>query len=415
MSRSIRKPGHRAAWIVAGALALGTIIGAPSVTAAPTATIAEVEAQIQSLQSQAEIASENLNGARLKLADLQQRKARSQAKATHAEQLLAGESRSLGQMANEAYRSGGMDASVQVLMADNPADFLQQSASLEIVAKTQNAVLRRATAARLDLAQATLSLSQQEAEAAAVEQDMANQKAAIESSLQEQQRVLSQLQEEQRRQLEAARKATAEAEARAAAEAQAAADRAARLARAREVQLANNADTTGTQSGAGASTGGQSSGQNNPGPPAITDSGGSSTPAPAPSHTTSSSSGYAGTDQAAIAVAYALSQVGKPYSFDAQPPDSWDCSKLTAAAWAQAGVSLTAYSYDQANEVRRISVSELRPGDLLFYFNNAHHVAMYIGNGQIVEAANPSVGVHVTDAWNSWSSSAFSFAGRPVG
>ena len=114
-------------------------------------------------------------------------------------------------------------------------------------------------------------------------------------------------------------------------------------------------------------------------------------------------------------MAYALAQVGKPYSFDAQPPDSWDCSKLTAAAWAQAGVSLTPYSYDQANEVRRISVSELRPGDLLFYFNNAHHVAMYIGNGQIVEAANPSVGVHVTDAWNSWSSSAFSFAGRPVG
>ena len=116
-----------------------------------------------------------------------------------------------------------------------------------------------------------------------------------------------------------------------------------------------------------------------------------------------------------IAVNYALSQVGKPYSYNAQPPYSWDCSKLTAAAWGRAGVSLTPYSFTQATEVRRISTSDLRPGDLLFYFNNAHHVAMYIGNGQLVEAASPALGVQVTNAWNSWSSAHFSFAGRPLG
>jgi cell wall-associated NlpC family hydrolase len=65
--------------------------------------------------------------------------------------------------------------------------------------------------------------------------------------------------------------------------------------------------------------------------------------------------------------------------------------------------------------VRRISPDDVQPGDILFYFNNAHHVAMYIGGGQIVEASSPRTGVRVTDVWNSWSASHFSFAGRPLG
>ena len=115
-------------------------------------------------------------------------------------------------------------------------------------------------------------------------------------------------------------------------------------------------------------------------------------------------------------VSYALAQVGKPYSFAAQPPNSWDCTKLTAAAWAQVGVRLTPYSYVQAQEVQRISPDELQPGDLLFFFKNgAHHASMYIGGGMIVEASSPSTGVRVTDVWNSWNVAHFSWAGRPYG
>ena len=131
--------------------------------------------------------------------------------------------------------------------------------------------------------------------------------------------------------------------------------------------------------------------------------------------------GYSGgsgvsSDRAAIVVSYALAQVGKPYSFAAQPPNSWDCTKLTAAAWAQVGVRLTPYSYVQAQEVRRISPDELQPGDLLFFFENgAHHASMYIGGGMIVEASSPSTGVRVTTVWNSWNVSHFSWAGRPFG
>ena len=372
----------------------------PAVTALPTATIADVEAQIAELQTQAEMVAEDLNGARVRLQRIHDKQGVTQKKAARAKAALAKEAGNLGEMASVAYRSGGLDTSVQLLMADNPADFLQQSAALDIVAKGQNAVLRRTTAARLQLSQATAELSQQEGDAAAIEKEIAGQQAAIKANLAEQQQVLSQLKEEERQRLEAERKAREAAAAQAAASARAAAEQAAADAQARAANAANNNDTTSGSSNDTADTGGPASGNGG------SNNGGSSG---------GQNGGFVGSDQAAIAVAAALAQVGEPYTYDAHPPDTWDCSKLTAWAWGQAGVSLTAYSYDQANEVRHISTDQLQPGDLLFYFNNAHHVAMYIGGGQIVEAASPSVGVHVTDAWNSWSSSHFSYAGRPVG
>lgn len=124
------------------------------------------------------------------------------------------------------------------------------------------------------------------------------------------------------------------------------------------------------------------------------------------------------------AVEYALKQVGKPYSFNAKPPDSWDCSKLTTAAWAQVGIKLTPYTYTQFSEVNRNVLADVKPnlnanlqlGDLLFFFKNGkQHVSMYIGQNKIVEASSPSTGVRITDVWNSWNVQNFSGAGRPQG
>lgn len=139
-----------------------------------------------------------------------------------------------------------------------------------------------------------------------------------------------------------------------------------------------------------------------------------STPVAGSSGTDATTVSADATGKAAIAVAYALAQVGEPYSYNAHPPDSWDCSKLTAAAWGAAGVKLTPYSYTQASECNKIDRNSIIPGDLLFYFaGSTHHVAMYIGGGQLVEAGSPKTGVHVTSAWNSWTNANFSFAGRP--
>jgi cell wall-associated NlpC family hydrolase len=125
--------------------------------------------------------------------------------------------------------------------------------------------------------------------------------------------------------------------------------------------------------------------------------------------------GYAGSSRAAAAVQYALAQVGEPYSFSAQPPDSWDCSKLTAAAWGSAGVGLTALSYTQWDQTQRVPTSDIQPGDLVFYFGlGAHHVAIYIGNGKMVSASNPGDGVEIIDYLGPWYAERFSGVGRVV-
>jgi cell wall-associated NlpC family hydrolase len=96
------------------------------------------------------------------------------------------------------------------------------------------------------------------------------------------------------------------------------------------------------------------------------------------------------------AVAYAKSQVGDAYVYGAAGPDAFDCSGLTMAAWAEAGVSLPHSSSAQYSSGRHISESELQPGDLVFYYSPISHVGMYIGNGQIVNALNPGSGVQVS-------------------
>jgi len=97
--------------------------------------------------------------------------------------------------------------------------------------------------------------------------------------------------------------------------------------------------------------------------------------------------------RAAAAVSYALAQVGKAYVYGAAGPDAFDCSGLTMMAWAQAGVALPHSAAAQMGSGTPVSTSALQPGDLVFYYSPVSHVGIYIGNGMIVNAENPSVGV----------------------
>jgi cell wall-associated NlpC family hydrolase len=94
-------------------------------------------------------------------------------------------------------------------------------------------------------------------------------------------------------------------------------------------------------------------------------------------------------------IAFLKSQVGKPYVYGATGPGSYDCSGLTQAAFASVGVSLPRTSQEQSTVGTPVSLSALRPGDLIFWGGegSAFHVAVYIGNGQYLDAANPSKGV----------------------
>lgn len=111
---------------------------------------------------------------------------------------------------------------------------------------------------------------------------------------------------------------------------------------------------------------------------------------------------------ASAAVAFARKQLGKPYQYGATGPNSYDCSGLTHAAYASAGVSISRTSQQQYRQGQAVSAAALQPGDLVFYYNSTSpsHVAMYIGNGQIIEALKTGTNVRI-DSIN--------YPGPPVG
>ena len=111
-------------------------------------------------------------------------------------------------------------------------------------------------------------------------------------------------------------------------------------------------------------------------------------------------SGVDATGAAATAIRYAMAQVGKSYVYGAAGPNAFDCSGLMMMAWAQAGIALPHSSSAQYGVGRHVSSSDLQPGDLVFYYSPISHVAMYIGNGLIVEAANPGAGVRVSGVFS---------------
>ncbi|WP_330459372.1 C40 family peptidase [Streptomyces sp. NBC_00820] len=99
--------------------------------------------------------------------------------------------------------------------------------------------------------------------------------------------------------------------------------------------------------------------------------------------------------RAAAAVAYAYQKLGSPYVWGATGPNAFDCSGLIQAAYRSAGVSLPRTTYAQINAGRRVSRSQLQPGDLVFFYSGISHVGIYVGNGQMIHAPNPSAPVRV--------------------
>jgi cell wall-associated NlpC family hydrolase len=90
--------------------------------------------------------------------------------------------------------------------------------------------------------------------------------------------------------------------------------------------------------------------------------------------------------RAAIAVDEARRQLGKPYHWGGAGPDSFDCSGLTMWAWRKAGVGLPHYTGAQYDATVHIPLSELQPGDLVFFYRDVSHVGIYVGNGQMIHA-----------------------------
>ncbi|WNI23131.1 C40 family peptidase [Streptomyces sp. ITFR-16] len=163
---------------------------------------------------------------------------------------------------------------------------------------------------------------------------------------------------------EAVRKAEAKKKAEAAAKAKAEA-----AARASRSAARTTLSTTSGSSSSGSSTGSSSSAT--------------------PSYSSNA------TGSAASVVAFAQAQVGDAYVSGGTGPNSWDCSGLVQAAFRTVGVDLPRVSQSQSTAGTQVSLSNLQPGDILYWggAGSAYHVGIYVGGGQFVGAQNSSTGV----------------------
>ncbi|MFJ2648599.1 C40 family peptidase [Streptomyces sp. NPDC087420] len=101
------------------------------------------------------------------------------------------------------------------------------------------------------------------------------------------------------------------------------------------------------------------------------------------------------TGSAGALIAFARAQVGDAYVMGSTGPNAWDCSGLVQAAYKQIGVDLPRVSQDQSTAGTQVSLSNLQPGDILYWGSagSAYHTAIYVGGGEFVGAQNPGTGV----------------------
>ncbi|MBE1535142.1 C40 family peptidase [Actinomadura algeriensis] len=118
-------------------------------------------------------------------------------------------------------------------------------------------------------------------------------------------------------------------------------------------------------------------------------------------------SGAAGT-----ALDFAYAQLGKPYGYGMEGPNSYDCSGLTMKAWGAAGVSITRTTNSQWAATKRVSKENLQPGDLVF-FSGLGHVGMYVGNGKMIHAPRTGKNVEVVSITSGYYLNNYYGAGRP--
>jgi cell wall-associated NlpC family hydrolase len=323
---------------------------ATAAQASPTTDIKSVQAKVDKLRHDAEVASENYNDTREQLKGLQVRVTAAKTRLKQQQALVNDAKRMVGRLAAESYRNGEL-GSLEIYLGDDPDALLAQAGVVETLADRQVSAITRLKLAQRKLTADTAELGRQEAKITAAEAKLRATKKAVEGKLGEAQSVLSRLTAEQRLAIQRASRA---------------ADRQA---------LADAAKGNG---GAGAQ-------------PPSTGGGGSKM-------TCGSVGVSAPTARVKKVLDYACAQLGDAYVWGADGPSSFDCSGLTLRAWQQAGVSLPHSSRMQATYGTRISSSQMRPGDLLFYYSPISHVAIYIGNGMMIHAPHSGDVVKIAPA-----------------
>ncbi len=318
--------------------------------------------------------------------------------------------------ANASFRGARLSEMSVLLTAGSAEDFLDQVTSLDRVAADTRATLDAALAARKSAAQAQTDAEASraaaekaktdadaaQAAAAKATEDVTARKATLVAEAARYRALYESLSEQERQAAaEAERRANEQAAAEAAAAAQAAQEQAAQEAAAQQqaaapepaLVAADRADRTPLAPEAQQQAPAPAPEAPAPEAPAP------EAPAPAPESSQApveqAPAAPAGSSAAATAVAAALSKEGSPYVYGAAGPDAFDCSGLTSWAWAQAGVTIPRTSSGQGG-LPQVSLDQLQPGDLVTYYSPVSHVALYIGNGQVIHASTESRPVYIT-------------------
>jgi cell wall-associated NlpC family hydrolase len=340
------------------------------------AQIADVAQQLDTLENEQASAADALNAAIHLKNQLSDQLAALTVQIGQAQESSQQVARQVNSIAAAAYMTGQVSTEMSLVFASTPRQLIDGAYDLESLSSNTNHVLRQVKNKQADLALLAAQVTATQSKQTEVVKQAMTLRDQLKAKVTQEKQLLASLKAQQRADLAKAIAAKKAAVAKAAA-ATAARINAARLA-------AQQAAITTV-----------------PGQVVL-------------SQTSADAASANWQDRTMVVIAYALSQIGKPYSFDAHPPVSWDCSKLTSAAWAQAGVHLEAYSFTQYSQARHISRDELLPGDLLFFFEHgAHHVGLYLGQGFMVDAANPSVGVTISRPFEGWYADHFTGAARP--
>ncbi|MEU0897087.1 C40 family peptidase [Streptomyces massasporeus] len=364
--RKSRPTGTRVAGIRTPALATAALTSvallSQSANAAPAAddkpSLEDVEKKVDDLYRQAESATDKYNAAKEKTA--KQRK--------HVDTLLddvaertqkLNEAREeLGSFASAQYRTGAAAPDTATfLLADTPQDYFDQTQLMDRMTGRQKVAVDDYVTQQSE----TMKKRQEATESLETLTDsqagLKTAKATVQRKLADARELMSKLTAEEK-----ARLAAIEKEKRAEA-----ARKADELARQQAAQQKAQEEAAQQQDSGSSSSGSSGSGS-------------SSSTAPA-------DSSYA--TKADKALAFARAQVGKPYVWGAVGPGSYDCSGLTQAAWKAAGVTLPRTTYDQVNAGTTVPLSQARPGDLVFFYDDVTHVGIYIGNGMMIHAPKP--------------------------
>ncbi|MER5941365.1 NlpC/P60 family protein [Streptomyces sp. NPDC001928] len=356
----IRTPALATAALTSVALLSQTANASPSTDDKPS--LEEVEKKVDDLYRQAESATEKYNAAKDQTTKQRKRVDTLLDDVAQRTQKLNEAREELGRNAAAQYRTGAAAPDTATfLLADTPQDYFDQNQLMDRMTgrqkeavddyfTQQSATMKKRQEATRSLETLTESQS-----------DLQSAKTTVQQKLSDARELLSKLTAEEKARLAAIEKAKQEEAARKAAELarqQAEAER-----QRQEQEAAAQQQQESTE------------------PPA--DSSGSD----AGSSDSSADSSYA--TKAEKALAFARSQVGKPYVWGATGPDSYDCSGLTQAAWKAAGVDIPRVTYDQVNAGTTVSLSNAQPGDLVFFYDDITHVGIYIGNGMMIHAPKP--------------------------